>query len=74
MELALGGLYSEEAIANGIDHHMGDLIFASIPYAILHTLQVPAYEEMARRDADLYERLERPASCSTSARTGRVCS
>ena len=59
MELALGGLYSEEAVANGVDHHMGDLIFASIPYAILHILQVPVYEEMARRDADLYERLEK---------------
>ncbi len=59
MELALGALYSEEAVKNGIDHHMGDLIFASLPYKILHTLQVPVYEEMARRDADLYERLEK---------------
>ena len=59
MELALGGLYSEEAVANGIDHHTGDLIFASLPYKILHNFHIPVYEEMARRDADLYERLEK---------------
>lgn len=59
MELALGGLYSEEALKAGVDHHKGDLIFASIPYKIMHTFQIPVYEEMARRDADLYERLRR---------------
>jgi len=57
MELALGGLYSEQAVKSGIDHHKGDLIFASLPYRILPALQVPVYEEMKRRDADLYERL-----------------
>ena len=30
MELALGGLYSEEAVQNGIDHHKADLVFASV--------------------------------------------
>ena len=59
MELALGGLYSEEAVRNGIDHHTADLIFASVPYRIMHALHVPVYEEMALRDADLYERLEK---------------
>ena len=59
MELALGGLYSEEAVRNGIDHHTDDLIFASVPYRIMHALHVPVYEEMALRDADLYERLEK---------------
>ena len=39
MREALGGLYSEEALANGIDHHKADLIFASIPYKILHEFQ-----------------------------------
>jgi putative flavoprotein involved in K+ transport len=58
MELALGALYSEEAVKNGIDHHKADLIFASIPYRILGPMQVPVYEEMKRRDADLYKRLE----------------
>ena len=59
MELALGDLYSERAVANGIDHHTGDLIFASLPYKIMHTLQIPVYEEMARQDADFYARLEK---------------
>lgn len=35
MELALGGLYSEQAIKNGVDHHKADLIFASVPYKIM---------------------------------------
>jgi putative flavoprotein involved in K+ transport len=59
MELALGDLYSERAVANGIDHHTADLIFASVPYKILHTFQIPVYEEMARQDADFYARLEK---------------
>ncbi len=57
MELALGGLYSEQAVANGIDHHKADLIFASVPYKIMHSFHIPVYEEMKKRDADLYERL-----------------
>ncbi|WP_342620004.1 NAD(P)/FAD-dependent oxidoreductase [Rhodoferax sp. GW822-FHT02A01] len=59
MELALGGLYSEEAVKNGIDHHKADLIFASVPYKIMHTFHIPVYEEMKKREADLYGRLEK---------------
>ena len=59
MELALGGLYSEEAVKNGIDHHTADLVFASVPYKIMHTFHIPVYEEMKKRDADLYARLEK---------------
>ncbi len=59
MKLALGGLYSEEAVANGIDHHMADLIFASVPYKIMHGFHIPVYEEMAKVDKDLYDRLEK---------------
>jgi putative flavoprotein involved in K+ transport len=59
MELALGGLYSEAAVKNGIDHHKADLIFASVPYKIMHTFHIPVYEEMKKRDADLYSRLEK---------------
>jgi putative flavoprotein involved in K+ transport len=58
MELALGGLYSEQARANGIDHHKADLVFASVPYKIMHTFHIPVYEEMKRREASLYSRLE----------------
>ncbi len=59
MELALGGLYSEQAVKNGIDHHTADLVFASVPYKVMHTFHIPVYEEMKKRDADLYARLEK---------------
>lgn len=59
MELALGGLYSEEAVQSGIDHHKADLVFASVPYQIMHTFHIPVYDEMKKRDADLYGRLEK---------------
>ena len=58
MELALGDLYSERALDNGVTTELADLIFASIPYRILPTFQIPVYEEMARADADFYRRLE----------------
>ena len=59
MDVALGGLYSEEAVANGIDHHTADMIFASIPLRILPGLQKPVYEEIEARDHDFYERLRK---------------
>lgn len=59
MELALGDLYSERALANGVTTELADLIFASIPYRILPMLQKPVYEEIARVDADFYARLEK---------------
>ncbi|UNC14630.1 NAD(P)/FAD-dependent oxidoreductase [Acidiphilium multivorum] len=59
MDLALGGLYSEQALANGITTEKADLIFASIPYRIMADFQKPVYAEMKRRDASLYERLEK---------------
>lgn len=59
MEVGLGALYSEEAVRNGITTEKADLIFASLPYRILHEFQIPAYEEMKRRDADFYAALEK---------------
>jgi putative flavoprotein involved in K+ transport len=58
MELALGPLYSEEAIAKGIDADKADLIFASIPYRIMPRFHIPVYEEMKKRNAEFYGRLE----------------
>jgi putative flavoprotein involved in K+ transport len=58
MELALGGLYSESAVKSGVTTNMADLIFASIPYKIMAPMQVPVYDAMKARDADLYSRLE----------------
>jgi putative flavoprotein involved in K+ transport len=59
MELALGGLYSEAAVKAGVTTDKADLIFASIPYKIMAPMQVPVYEEMKKREADLYARLEK---------------
>ncbi len=57
MEVGLGDLYSERALKNGIDHHKADLVFASVPYKILPSFQIPAYQKMAEIDADFYKRL-----------------
>jgi putative flavoprotein involved in K+ transport len=59
MEYGLGDLYSERAVAAGVTTEKADLIFASLPYRILHTFQIPAYEKMAEVDKDFYERLEK---------------
>lgn len=59
MDLALGGLYSEQALENGITTDMADLIFASVPFRIMHTFHIPVYEEIQKRDADLYDRLRK---------------
>ena len=58
MEIGLGALYSEEAVASGVTTEKADLIFASLPYRILHEFQIPAYQQMAERDKDFYDRLE----------------
>jgi putative flavoprotein involved in K+ transport len=59
MDIGLGGLYSEEAVAAGMTTEKADLTFASLPYRILHQFQIPAYEAMAERDKDFYDRLEK---------------
>jgi putative flavoprotein involved in K+ transport len=59
MELALGGLYSEAAVKSGITTNMADLIFASVPYQIMHTFHIPVYQEIAKRDAEYYARLKK---------------
>jgi putative flavoprotein involved in K+ transport len=59
MEIGLRPLYSEEAVAAGITTERADMIFASIPYRIMHELQTPVYEEIRERDREFYERLER---------------
>ncbi len=59
MELALGPLYSESAVQAGITTEIADLLFASLPYKIMHTFHIPIYEQIARRDADFYGRLKK---------------
>jgi len=59
MRHALGALYSEEAVKAGVTTEIADLIFASIPYRIMHTFQIPVYEAIAKEDAEFYARLEK---------------
>jgi putative flavoprotein involved in K+ transport len=59
MELALGGLYSESAVASGMTTQKADLTFASVPYRIMHMFQIPVYDAIRERDADFYTRLEK---------------
>ncbi len=59
MDIGLGDLYSERALANGVTTEKADTIFASIPYRILHEFQIPLYEQMREVDADFYDRLEK---------------
>ncbi|WP_370638437.1 NAD(P)/FAD-dependent oxidoreductase [Aurantimonas sp. VKM B-3413] len=59
MEYGLGALYSEKALANGITTHKADMIFASLPYRILHEFQIPIYDKIREVDAAFYEGLEK---------------
>lgn len=59
MEVGLGDLYSERAVESGMTTAKADLIFASVPYAILHTFQKPVYDKIREIDADFYKALEK---------------
>ena len=59
MEHGLGALYSEQAVASGMTTAKADLIFASLPYRILHTFQKPIYDKIREIDADFYAALEK---------------
>ena len=74
MDIGLGDLYSERAVAAGVTTEKADLIFASLPYRILHEFQIPLYEQMKERDAEFYARLEAAGFDLTGARTARGCS
>ena len=74
MEIALGALYSEEAVAAGMTTEKADLTFASIPYRIMAELQVPVYEQIRDRDADSMSALNARASSTTGARMAPACS
>jgi putative flavoprotein involved in K+ transport len=57
MDLGLGDLYSERALAAGMTTDKADLTFASLPYRIMHEFQKPIYDAIRERDKDFYERL-----------------
>jgi putative flavoprotein involved in K+ transport len=58
MEIGLGDLYSERAVASGMTTQKADLTFASVPFKIMHEFQVPLYDRIRERDANFYKRLE----------------
>lgn len=58
MDIGLGDLYSERALDNGVTTEKADLIFASLPYKIMHEFQIPLYDQMRERDKDFYDRME----------------
>jgi putative flavoprotein involved in K+ transport len=59
MEIGLGDLYSERAVQSGMTTAKADLIFASLPYAILADFQKPVYDKIREVDADFYADLEK---------------
>ncbi|MBZ9670471.1 NAD(P)/FAD-dependent oxidoreductase [Mesorhizobium sp. ES1-3] len=59
MDIGLGALYSEQAVENGMTTRKADMIFASLPYRILHEFQIPLYQQMKERDAKFYADLEK---------------
>ena len=59
MEHGLGDLYSERAVQAGTSTGKADLIFASVPYAILPNFQKPIYDKIREVDAKFYAALEK---------------
>ncbi len=59
MDKVLGGLYSEEAVQNGMTTYKADLTFASIPFRIMPEFHIPLYKEVAEQDKDFYQSLEK---------------
>lgn len=59
MEIGLGDLYSERAVEAGVTTQKADMIFASLPYKIMHEFQIPVYDKIKEVDADFYAGLEK---------------
>ncbi len=57
MELAIGRLYSEEALAAGITTERADLIDAATPFALKHIGGQALTRQLKERDRDFYARL-----------------
>ena len=58
LEVVFGDLYSERALQNGISTERADVLFSSLPFAMLEERMKSAADEMERRDASLLERLK----------------
>ncbi|HEU0195820.1 MAG TPA: NAD(P)/FAD-dependent oxidoreductase, partial [Nevskiaceae bacterium] len=58
MKYALGPLYSEDAVAAGIDTDRADLLFASIPYRLMTQSLSASTDTIKKVDADFYRGLQ----------------
>ena len=74
MDLGLGDLYSERAVASGITTEKADMIFASMPYRIMHEFQIPVYGRCASTTPTSTSAWSARASSSTGATTSPACS
>jgi putative flavoprotein involved in K+ transport len=63
-------LYSEEAVAAGMDTDLADLTVASMPARLAPAGQIAQMNEMRRDDADFYARLERAGFALTFGEDG----
>ena len=59
MEIGMAGLYTEQAVRDGMTTNKADMTFASLPYRIFHEFQIPLYDRMRAKDADFYAGLEK---------------
>ncbi len=57
MELGLGALYSEQALRDGITTERADLLSASRPFRLIPSTHIPLSQEIAKRDAEFYDKL-----------------
>lgn len=59
MEFEAGPLYSEAAVARGIDVNKADLLYAATPYKLQALGMIEVAKKIKERDADFYARLEK---------------
>ena len=59
MEIGLSALEAWKVVRDGMTTQKADMIFASIPYKIMHEFHISLYEQMRERDAAFYEGLEK---------------
>ena len=74
MDLGLGDLYSERAVAAGMTTEKADLTFASLPYRIMHEFQIPSTTRSANATRTSTSGWQPPASTWTGATTIPGCS
>jgi putative flavoprotein involved in K+ transport len=59
MDAGWGRLFSEDALRRGITTERADMTLATMPFRVMTEAQKPVYAEIARKDAEFYERLRK---------------